>query len=137
MFKPGSVDLAIGNTYYMAAMLKNPEQKVWAESVKMLFPNAGDRGTHVNISGMALAANAPNKANAVKLMEYLASADAQKIYAEKIAEYPVVAGVEPSELVKSWGTLKADDLPLGKINEFRKKASELVDKVHFDAGSGS
>lgn len=133
----GLCDLAIGNTYYMAAMLKNPEQKAWADSVKMLFPNAGDRGTHVNISGMALAANAPNKANAVKLMEYLASVDAQKIYAEKIAEYPVVAGVEPSELVKSWGTLKADDLPLGKINEFRKKASELVDKVHFDAGSGS
>ncbi len=133
----GLCDLAIGNTYYMAAMLNNPEQKGWAESVKMLFPNAVDRGTHVNISGMALAANAPNKANAVKLMEYLASAEAQKIYAEKISEYPAAAGVEPSELVKSWGTLKPDELPLTKINEFRKAASELVDKVHFDAGSGS
>lgn len=132
--KAGLCDLAIGNTYYMAAMLKDPGQKAWADSVKMLFPNANGRGTHVNISGMALAANAPNKANAVKLMEYLASNEAQTIYAGKISEYPVVEGVEASDLVKSWGALKADPIPLTKIIEFRKKASELIDKVRFDAG---
>jgi iron(III) transport system substrate-binding protein len=133
----GLCDLAIGNTYYMAAMQKNPEQKSWADAVKILFPNAADRGTHVNISGMALAAHAPNKASAVKLMEYLVSADAQGLYAGTLSEYPVVAGVAPSGLVKSWGELKADPLPLARIVDLRKKASELVDKVRFDAGPSS
>ena len=76
----------------MALMLKNeknPEQQQWAGAIKILFPNAGDRGSHVNISGMALAKHAPNKANALKLMEFLASEDAQKIYATANNEYPV------------------------------------------------
>ncbi len=133
----GQCDLAIGNTYYMAAMLKNPDQKAWAESVRMLFPNAADRGSHVNISGVALAKHAPNKANAVKLMEFLASDEGQKIYAEVNNEYPVSATVEPSATVKSWGKLKPDQLPLGNIAKYRKKASELVDKVGFDTGPGT
>jgi iron(III) transport system substrate-binding protein len=133
----GLCDLAVGNTYYMAAMMKNPEQKPWADSVKLIFPNAGDRGTHVNISGMAMSASAPNKTEALKLMEYLVSKDAQKIYAESINEYPAAGGVQESELVKSWGTLKPDTLALDKINALRKLASELVDKVGFDAGPGS
>lgn len=133
----GLCDLAIGNTYYMALMLKNPGQQAWAASVKMLFPNAGDRGSHVNISGVALAKNAPNKANAVKLMEFLVSDDAQKIYAEVNNEYPVSASVQPSDIVRSWGTLKPDLLPLENIAKYRKKASELTDKAGFDAGPGA
>ena len=80
----GKCDLALGNTYYMALMAKNdknPEQKEWGAAIKPLFPNAADRGSHVNISGVALTKHAPNKANAVKLMEFLASEEAQKIYA--------------------------------------------------------
>lgn len=130
----GLCDLSVGNTYYMAAMLKNPDQKAWAESVNMIFPNADDRGTHVNVSGMSLTANAPNKANAIKLMHFLVSPEAQEIYAEGNGEYPVVPGVPASKLVQSWGELKADPLPLTKIAELRKKASELVDRVQFDQG---
>jgi ABC-type thiamine transport system substrate-binding protein len=88
----GKCDLAVGNTYYMALMAtneKNPEQKRWGAAIKPLFPNANDRGSHVNISGMALAKHAPNKANALKLMDYLASDAAQKIYATANNEYPV------------------------------------------------
>jgi iron(III) transport system substrate-binding protein len=136
----GKCDLAIGNTYYMALMEtneKNPEQKQWAAAIKVLFPNANDRGTHVNISGMALAKNAPNKANAIKLMEYLASDEAQKLYAEANNEYPVSPKVPASAIVQSWGKLKADPLPLDNIAKYRKRASELVDKVGFDAGPGS
>ncbi len=133
----GLCDLAIGNTYYMAAMLKSPEQKAWAASVRMLFPNADDRGTHVNITGMALAANAPNKANATALMEFLVSPQAQSLYADANGEYPVVSGVAISPLVASWGALKADTLPLAKIGELRKKASEMVDRVRFDQGPNS
>jgi iron(III) transport system substrate-binding protein len=133
----GRCDIAIANTYYMAQMLKNPEQKAWADSVKMIFPNSGDRGSHVNISGMALAKHAPNKANAIQLMEFLASDDAQKIYAEVNNEYPVSTTVQASDIVKSWGTLKADSLPLDNIAKHRKRASEIMDKVGFDSGAGS
>jgi iron(III) transport system substrate-binding protein len=133
----GLCDLAIGNTYYMVAMQKSPEQKPWADAVKMIFPNANDRGTHVNITGMALAPNAPNGANAKAFMEFLVSNEAQKIYAEADGEYPVVPGVKASEMVESWGPLKADPMPLAKIGELRKKASEMIDRVRFDAGPNS
>jgi iron(III) transport system substrate-binding protein len=136
----GKCDLAIGNTYYMALMAKNeknPEQRDWAKAVKPLFPNANDRGSHVNISGMALAKHAKNKANALKLMEFLASDEAQKIYATANNEYPVNPKVAPSEIVLSWGQLKPDPLPLENIAKYRKKASELVDKVGFDSGPAS
>jgi iron(III) transport system substrate-binding protein len=130
----GLCDIAIGNTYYMAAMLKNPDQKAWAEAVHMIFPNAADRGTHVNISGVAMTISAPNKDNALRLMEFLVSPEAQRIYAEANGEYPVVEGVPASQLVQSWGQLKDDPLPLTKIAALRKQASELVDRVQFDPG---
>jgi iron(III) transport system substrate-binding protein len=134
----GLCDLAIGNTYYMAAMLKDPAQKAWADSVKMLFPDAATaRGTHVNISGMALAKNAPNKAAALKLMAFLASDEAQKLYAEANNEYPISPNVPASALVMSWGKLVPDKLPIENIAKYRKQASELMDKVKFDAGPGT
>lgn len=130
----GLCDIAVGNTYYMAAMLKNPDQKAWADAVRIIFPNAADRGTHVNVSGMAMTANAPNKDNALRLMEFLASPEAQRLYVEDNGEYPVLEGVPASPLVQSWGPLKGDPLPLTKIAALRKKASELVDRVQFDQG---
>jgi iron(III) transport system substrate-binding protein len=136
----GKCDIAIGNTYYMALMqtnAKSPEQQEWAKSVKILFPNAADRGTHINISGIALAKHAPNKDNAIKLMEFLVSPEAQWIYASTNNEYPVNPAVAPSDVVRSWGSLIPDALPLEAISKFRRKASELVDKVGFDAGPSS
>ncbi len=136
----GICDLALGNTYYMGAMQTNtkvPDQQKWAASVNVIFPNAADRGTHVNISGGAVAANAPNAVNAAKLLEFLASPEAQSVYAEANYEYPVIVGVPASERVRSWGTLKPDPRPLADIAKLRKKASELVDKVGIDAGPGA
>ena len=133
----GECDIALGNSYYVGLMMtneKDPEQKDWAAAIKVLFPNTQDRGTHVNISGMALAKNAPNKENALKLMDFLASGEAQKIYAEQVYEYPVMPGAEPSEIVKSFGTIKPDTLPLAEIAANRKTASELVDKVGYNDG---
>ena len=136
----GKCDLALGNTYYMGLMLtndKNPEQKTWANAVRLIFPNAGDRGTHVNISGVAIAKNAPNKEAAQKLVAFLLSPDAQSLYASLNHEYPVNSAVAPSDLLKSLGTLKPDGLPLEEISKLRRKASEMVDKVNFDAGPSS
>jgi iron(III) transport system substrate-binding protein len=136
----GECDIAIGNTYYMGVMLNNdkqPEQKEWAKSVTILFPNSGDRGTHVNVSGAIVAKHAPHKDNAVKLVEFLASNQGQELYAEANNEYPVKEGVPWSPLVKSWGEFKADPISLNDIASLRKKASELVDKVGFDEGPSS
>ena len=136
----GECDLGLGNTYYMGKMMTNtkePEQKDWAASVRILFPNSDDRGSHVNISGMALAKHAPNRENAVKLMEFLSSDAAQQIYGSANFEYPVKPGVDPDSLTKSWGDLNPDTLPLDVIAKHREAASKLVDKVAFDDGPGS
>jgi iron(III) transport system substrate-binding protein len=136
----GECDLALGNTYYMGAMLtdeKEPEQKAWANSVNILFPNSNDRGTHINISGAVVAKHAPHQENAVKLLEFLASDKGQEIYAEVNHEYPVKEGVAWSPLVKSWGDFKPDPISLDEVAALRKKASELVDKVGFDDGPSS
>lgn len=136
----GQCDIALGNTYYVALMRTNdkePKQKVWADSIKVLFPNAAGRGSHVNISGMALAAHAPHRDAAVKLMAYLTGDVAQKLYAETNHEYPVKAGVPVSEMVASFGQLNADPLPLSEIAKNRRIASELVDRVGYDDGPSS
>jgi iron(III) transport system substrate-binding protein len=136
----GECDLAIGNTYYMGAMLQNekePEQKEWANAVKILFPDSHDRGTHVNISGAVVAKYAPHKANALRLLEFLASDAGQKDYAEVNNEYPVKQDVPWSALVQSWGSFKPDPISLNAIAALRKEASELVDKVGFDDGPSS
>ncbi|ODS00129.1 iron ABC transporter substrate-binding protein [Methyloceanibacter methanicus] len=136
----GECDLAIGNTYYMGKMLtdeKHPEQKEWAESVKILFPNTAGRGTHVNVSGVVLAKNAPNKDNALKLIEFLASDKGQTMYAEVNHEYPTKEGVAWSDLVESWGTFKADTVSLNEIADMRRAASEMIDKVGFNDGPSS
>jgi len=136
----GECDLAIGNTYYMGLMQTNeeePEQQEWAKSLKVLFPDAEGRGTHVNISGAVLAKNAPNRDDAVALLEFLTSDEAQKLYAEVNFEYPLKAGVPASDIVSSWGELKADTLPLSKVADSQGKASELVDEVDYDAGPSS
>ncbi len=136
----GECDIGIGNTYYVGLMLTNekePEQKDWAGAIKILFPNTDDRGTHVNISGMALAKHAPNRANAIRLMEYLSSANGQEIYAERVFEYPVKPDANVSEIVRSFGEIKPDTLGLDEIADNRKAASILVDKVGYDEGPGS
>lgn len=136
----GECDLGLGNTYYVGLMQTNekkPEQKEWVKSIKVLFPNSGERGTHVNISGMALAKNAPHRENAIKLMEYLASGEAQETYASRVFEYPVKPGSSASEVVKAFGEIKPDSLALEEIAKARKAASRLVDKVGYNDGPQS
>lgn len=130
--KEGLCDIAIGNSYYLGKMLQDPNQIPWAEAVSINFPNQDNRGSHINVSGMALAKHAPNKENAIKLMEYLSSDAAQKSYAEVNMEYPVKLDVTPSKLVASWGEFKADELPIYKLAEYHQAAVKLLDEVQFD-----
>jgi iron(III) transport system substrate-binding protein len=128
----GECDLAIANTYYMGLMLNNekePEQKEWAKAAKVLFPSSDAMGTHVNVTGMVMAKAAPNKDNAVKLMEYLASDEAQAIYAAANYEYPVNPAAKVNDTVASWGVLKPDTLNVVELANNLKRASELVADV--------
>ncbi len=129
----GKCDIGIGNTYYWALMMNNdPEKKPWAEATKVILPTFAGGGTHVNLSGVLLAKNAPNRANGLKLIEWLAGEKAQQIYADANYEYPVRAGVAVNSTIAGYGALKPDTLPIAKIATSRKAASTLVDKVGFD-----
>ncbi|MCE2595015.1 Fe(3+) ABC transporter substrate-binding protein [Motilimonas cestriensis] len=130
--KEGFCDVSLGNNYYLGKMLNDEKQVAWANAVEINFPNQANRGTHVNISGVSLTKFAPNKDNAVKLMEFLSDDTAQKIYAEVNFEYPVKPGVAVSELVSSWGEFKSDSIPLAEIAKQRPVALKLLDEVKFD-----
>ncbi|MDO6499681.1 Fe(3+) ABC transporter substrate-binding protein [Photobacterium sanguinicancri] len=130
--KEGLCDIAIGNSYYLGKMVNDEKQKSWAEAVYINFPGQKASGTHVNVSGMAMAKYAPNKESAQKLMEFLTDDKAQQMYAEVNYEYPVKEGVKRSELVASWGDFDADTLSLEKVAEYHNAAIKLLDEVKFD-----
>ncbi len=128
----GECDVSLGNTYYMGLMLSNEEQKEWADAVRIIFPRFENGGTHVNVSGMAMAKYSPNQANALKLMEFLSSEEAQQIYAEVNHEYPVNPDVSLSPAVESWGTFEPDDLNLATVGAFRESALQIVNEIDYD-----
>ncbi|PYE22011.1 iron(III) transport system substrate-binding protein [Rhizobium sp. PP-CC-3A-592] len=131
----GICDIGIANTYYVGLMTSGKggeEQAKWVQAIKVVLPTFKDGGTQVNISGAAVAKHAPNKAEALKLLEYLVSDDAQKIYAQANYEYPVKAGVAVDPIIAAFGPLTIDKTPLSEIVGHRKEASALVDKVGFD-----
>lgn len=128
----GECDIALGNTYYIGQMLNDDAEKDFAAAVRIDFPVFAGGGSHMNISGMALTKAAPNKAAAVKLMAWLTSDKAQKIYAETNHEFPVKPGVERSTLVQSWGEFTPDSLGLADIAKARSDAVKLIEDVDFD-----
>lgn len=134
----GTCDLSISNTYYMGVMLNNdaePEQKEWANSARIIYPNAETDGTQVNVAGGFIAKYAPNVENANALIAFLLSDEAQSIYADTNYEFPVVPSVSPSELTLSWGTLKPASTPLAEIAAHRAEAAALVDELKFNEGA--
>ena len=131
----GICDIGIANSYYVGIMRSGgggAEQKKWADAIDVILPTFEGGGTQVNISGGAVAKNSPNRAAAVRFLEYLVSPEAQKIYAEMNFETPVTAGATIHPLIHALGTLKVDALPLTEIARLRATASKLVDKVGFD-----
>ena len=131
----GLCDIGVANSYYMGQMASGnggPEQIEWADAVKMIFPTFEDGGTQVNVTGAAVARHAPNRDQAVALLEYLVSPEAQKIYAEANFEHPILGGVEVSPLIAGFGTLQPDAKPLTEIDAHRAAASALAEKVGFD-----
>jgi iron(III) transport system substrate-binding protein len=128
----GECDIALGNTYYLGQMIADPEQKEYADAVRIVFPVFEGGGTHMNISGIAMTKAAPNHDAALKLMEWLSSDEAQKIYAETNYEFPVKPGVPRSELVQSWGEFTADNIGLAEVAAKRPEALKLIEEVDVD-----
>ncbi len=130
--REGVCDIAVVNHYYMYKMITNPEQKPWVDAVNVVFPNQDDRGTHMNVSGMAMTRYAPNRDNALKLMRFLASGTAQSMYAKLNGEYAVKPGTELVEAVAAWGTFKQDNVSLTAVAANRAEASKIADRVGYD-----
>lgn len=136
----GECDIAVVNTYYLGHLATNqeePEQQKWAEAVRIIFPDQEGRGAHVNVSGAAVTKSASHREEAVKLLEFLVSDEAQRIYAQQNFEYPVKDGVPLDPVVASWGSFKADDIDLAEVARHRDEASRLVDRVGYDQAAGS
>ncbi|MFO1083587.1 MAG: Fe(3+) ABC transporter substrate-binding protein [Reyranellaceae bacterium] len=127
----GEGDIALVNTYYFVTLMrsKKPEEREIAAKLAVVFPNQANRGTHVNISGGAVARYAPNKAAAVRFLEYLVSPQAQRYFAEGNSEYPVVAGVELSPELKSLGTFKQDQLNARVFAQNNAEALKIMDRA--------
>lgn len=129
----GQCDIAIINNYYFGKLKfsKDDEQRRWAGAMRLTFPNqsVGDRGAHINISGGGVAKHSKNKENAVKLLEFLVSAESQMLYGQINFEYPVNPNVQASAELKSWGTFREDKVSIQKIAELSVEAQKMIDRV--------
>lgn len=128
----GVCDIAIINNYYYGKLLhaENPEQQEWANSVQLIFPNQGDRGTHVNISGGGVALHSKHKEEAIRFLEFLTSEQAQHLYGEVNFEYPVNPNIKAPEELHSWGgDFKEDEVPIARIAELASEAQKVIDRV--------
>lgn len=126
----GVGDVAISNTYYFArlAASEKSEDKAVAEKLAVFFPNQEGRGTHVNISGAAVLKSAPHKENAVRLLEYLVSPEAQRYFAGVSFEYPANSAVEPHPVLAAWGPFKQDTLNAALYAKNAAEAAMITDR---------
>lgn len=127
----GECDVAVANHYYYLRLLNSDSaaDRAVAEAVGIIFPNQDDRGTHVNIGGAGVVANAPNRDNAVRFLEFLASDQAQALFAGANFEYPVVEGVSRHESLEAWGELRFDQLSVEALGRNNPEAVRLTDRV--------
>ena len=129
----GQGDIAIVNSYYIGLLLASEkEEEINAgKAVSVFFPNQGDgeRGAHINVSGIALAKNAPNKENAIELIKYLTSVEGQETYVNNSYEYSVNPNVKPDMIVQAWGEFKKDPVDLNMLGVKRDEAIRIFDKT--------
>jgi iron(III) transport system substrate-binding protein len=127
----GECDVALANTYYFVRLMRSKDaaDTAIAEKLAVVFPNQGGPGTHVNISGAGAARNAPNKAQAVQFLEYLASDEAQRHFAEGNNEYPVAAGIEANEALRSLGSFKIDPINVAVYGKNQAQAQKILDRA--------
>ncbi|MEC7554478.1 MAG: Fe(3+) ABC transporter substrate-binding protein [Pseudomonadota bacterium] len=125
----GECGITVANTYYLGRILGSDKaaDRAVAEKLGVLFPNQDGRGSHVNISGAGITKYAPNKANAIRFLEYLTSDYAQKLFAEGNNEYPVVGDVTGP--VAALGTFKEDQMSASVLGERQAEAVKIFDRA--------
>lgn len=123
----GQCEVGIANSYYYGRIMEEKPDF----PVKIFWANQASTGTHVNVSGAGVVANSDNPEGALKLIEWLSSDEAQGLYASADKEYPVKAGIDESELLRSWGPFKADDINVQKFGELQADAIQLMDKAGY------
>lgn len=133
----GECQIAVTNSYYLARLMRSdkPEDRAVVEKVAVVFPNQQSWGTHLNISGGGVAKNAKNTANAVKFLEYLASAEAQNYFANGNNEWPTARGVKVNnpalQAMSGGGEFKAETIPLAAVGANTVKVQQMLDRVGF------
>lgn len=127
----GVGDVAISNSYYFARLASSakPEDRAIVEKLGVVFPNQRDRGTHVNVSGVAVTKNAPNKANAIKLVEFLLSPEAQRLFANGSLEFPANPNVPPHPVLAAFGSFKQDQVNATAFAKNSIAAARIMDEV--------
>ena len=127
----GECDVAVVNHYYLVRLIESEaeDERAVADQVGIVFPNQDGRGAHANVSGAGVVATAPNKENAVKLLEYLTTPEAQAYFAEGNYEFPVVDGVKLDPVLEQWGEIKTDGINAAKLGENNPEAVKLMDRV--------
>lgn len=127
----GECDVAVANTYYLGRLATSSDEgdQAAAEAIGIVWPDQDGAGVHVNISGAGVAAYAPNKDNALRLLEFLAGDEAQKTYADTVMEYPIRDDIPPAPVVAAWGTFKADTLNLSVLGENNAEAVRIADRA--------
>jgi iron(III) transport system substrate-binding protein len=127
----GECDVAVSNTYYYVRLMRSskPDERAVAEKLGIVWPNQKDRGTHVNISGAGVAKHAPNKAGAVKFLEYLASPEAQNYFANGNNEYPVVGDAKANKELASLGSFRKDSLNVSLFGRNQGAAQQIYDRA--------
>ena len=130
----GRADLAVINTYYLGKLLnsKNEQEVKAGKSVGLIFPNQGNTGAHVNISGVGVCKNAPNKENAIKLIEYLLSDKVQEMYSAANYEYPIVENIQACELLQTWGEFREDTIALEEIGKLNTAALAIFARAGWE-----
>ena len=127
----GLCDVALINSYYYGKLASSEieEQRAWADSIVLVFPNQDGRGTHINISGGGVARHSKNKETAVAFLEFLTQAEAQALYGTVNYEFPVNPAVEPAPAVAAWGAFAEDTLPIARIAALAPVAQRVIDRT--------
>ncbi|RUR34948.1 Fe(3+) ABC transporter substrate-binding protein [Vreelandella andesensis] len=127
----GECDLAVANHYYYVRLLHSDDDadREAARKVGMIFPNQEDRGTHVNVGGAGLVANAQNAENGIRFLEFLASDEAQEVMADRNYEFPVVEGIKKNPVLESWGDFDKDSINISILGENNPEAIRIFDRV--------
>ena len=130
----GECEIAVGNSYYFARSIRK-NVKGLSDSRDMIgwiFPSQDAEGAHMNLSGAGVAANAPNRDNAVKFLEYLASDQAQQYFSAGNDEYPAVPGVGLAPSIAALGHFKPDDVNLSEVAKNIPEAQKIFDQAGWE-----